>query len=62
MTLIFGQHQTNLMLELKNVLLPTNFQNETSPEVLKYYVHEFCFIMVVLMFCLLGQQIQNEVN
>ncbi|XP_063834085.1 odorant receptor 24a-like [Ostrinia nubilalis] len=31
-----------------------------SPDTIKYYVHEFCFIMVVLMFCLLGQQVDNE--
>ncbi|XP_013190966.1 uncharacterized protein LOC106135264 [Amyelois transitella] len=34
--------------------------NKLSPDTMKYYVHEFCFIMVVLMFCLLGQQIENE--
>ncbi|XP_053620404.1 uncharacterized protein LOC128680933 isoform X2 [Plodia interpunctella] len=34
--------------------------DKLSPETMKYYVHEFCFIIVVLMFCLLGQQIENE--
>ncbi|XP_048004611.1 odorant receptor 13a-like [Leguminivora glycinivorella] len=34
--------------------------NKTSPDTMKYYVHEFCFIMVVLMFCTLGQQVENE--
>nr|AXY83453.1 putative odorant receptor 9 [Conopomorpha sinensis] len=34
--------------------------NKLSSEVIKYYVHELCFIAVVMMFCLLGQQIQNE--
>ncbi|CAB3220880.1 unnamed protein product [Arctia plantaginis] len=27
---------------------------------MKYYLHEFCFIAVVLSFCLLGQQVDNE--
>ncbi|XP_037301451.1 uncharacterized protein LOC115449366 [Manduca sexta] len=31
-----------------------------SPDTTKYYVHEFCFIQVVLMFCLLGQHVENE--
>nr|QIJ45788.1 olfactory receptor [Glyphodes pyloalis] len=34
--------------------------NKLSPDTIKYYVHEFCFIMVVLMFCLLGQQVDTE--
>ncbi|XP_011565879.3 uncharacterized protein LOC105395621 [Plutella xylostella] len=34
--------------------------NKFALEVIKYYVHEFCFIIVVLMFCLLGQQLQDE--
>nr|WEG72112.1 odorant-receptor-16 [Grapholita molesta] len=34
--------------------------DKTSPETMKYYVHELCFIMVVLMFCILGQQVENE--
>ncbi|CAK1589706.1 unnamed protein product [Parnassius mnemosyne] len=31
-----------------------------SADVMKYFVHEFCFILVVLMFCLLGQKVENE--
>ncbi|KAG6459288.1 hypothetical protein O3G_MSEX011296 [Manduca sexta] len=31
-----------------------------TPDTIKYYVHEFCFILIVLMFCLLGQQVENE--
>ncbi|XP_047510427.1 odorant receptor 4-like [Pieris napi] len=27
---------------------------------IKYYIHEFCFILVVLMFCALGQQVENQ--
>lgn len=38
------------------------FQNKLSPDIMKYYVHEFCFILVVLMFCSLGQQVDNEVD
>nr|WPO56474.1 odorant receptor [Leucinodes orbonalis] len=34
--------------------------DKLSPDTIKYYVHEFCFIMVVLMFCLLGQQVDIE--
>ncbi|KOB73651.1 Odorant receptor [Operophtera brumata] len=34
--------------------------NKLSPDTMKYYVHEFCFILVVLVFCLLGQQVDNE--
>nr|AXF48762.1 odorant receptors OR3.2 [Lobesia botrana] len=34
--------------------------NKSSPDTMKYYLHEFCFIMVVLTFCLLGQQVENE--
>uniref|UniRef100_C0L8M7 Odorant receptor n=1 Tax=Ctenopseustis obliquana TaxID=65030 RepID=C0L8M7_9NEOP len=34
--------------------------DKSSPDTIKYYVHEFCFILVVLMFCLLGQQVENE--
>ncbi|KAL0810906.1 hypothetical protein ABMA28_010205 [Loxostege sticticalis] len=34
--------------------------DKLSPDTIKYYVHEFCFILVVLMFCLLGQQVDNE--
>ncbi|XP_023936040.2 uncharacterized protein LOC112044424 [Bicyclus anynana] len=34
--------------------------DKLSPDVMKYYVHEICFIMVVLMFCFLGQQVDNE--
>ncbi|XP_045455162.1 uncharacterized protein LOC123664701 [Melitaea cinxia] len=34
--------------------------NKLSPDIMKYYVHEFCFILVVLMFCSLGQQVDNE--
>nr|ALM26235.1 odorant receptor 45 [Athetis dissimilis] len=34
--------------------------NKLSLDTMKYYVHEFCFILVVLMFCLMGQQVTNE--
>ncbi|CAH0714998.1 unnamed protein product, partial [Brenthis ino] len=34
--------------------------DKLSPDILKYYVHEFCFILVVFMFCFLGQQVDNE--
>ncbi|XP_075986045.1 odorant receptor 13a-like [Anticarsia gemmatalis] len=34
--------------------------NKLSLDTMKYYVHEFCFILVVLMFCLMGQQVENE--
>ncbi|XP_072946198.1 uncharacterized protein [Epargyreus clarus] len=34
--------------------------DKLSPENMKYYVHEFCYTLVVLMFCLLGQQVENE--
>ncbi|CAH2058199.1 unnamed protein product, partial [Iphiclides podalirius] len=34
--------------------------SKLSPDMMKYYVHEICFILVVFMFCLLGQQVQNE--
>ncbi|XP_026497735.2 odorant receptor 85b-like [Vanessa tameamea] len=34
--------------------------DKLSPDVMKYYVHEFCFILVVLLFCYLGQQVENE--
>ncbi|KAJ8708716.1 hypothetical protein PYW08_010098 [Mythimna loreyi] len=34
--------------------------NKLSLDTTKYYVHEFCFILVVLMFCLIGQQVENE--
>nr|AEF32141.1 odorant receptor [Spodoptera exigua] len=34
--------------------------NKVSLDTMKYYIHEFCFILVVLMFCLVGQQVDNE--
>ncbi|XP_022837259.1 uncharacterized protein LOC111364584 [Spodoptera litura] len=34
--------------------------NKLSLDTFKYYIHEFCFILVVLMFCLIGQQVENE--
>nr|AOE48039.1 putative odorant receptor OR34 [Athetis lepigone] len=34
--------------------------NKLSLDTLKYYVHEFCIIFIVLMFCLIGQQVMNE--
>ncbi|XP_063897328.1 uncharacterized protein LOC110381719 [Helicoverpa armigera] len=34
--------------------------DKLSLDTMKYYVHEFCFILMVLMFCLLGQQVENE--
>ncbi|XP_041971709.1 uncharacterized protein LOC121727783 [Aricia agestis] len=34
--------------------------DKLSMDTAKYYVHEFCFILVVLLFCSLGQQVQNE--
>ncbi|XP_039745207.1 odorant receptor 13a-like [Pararge aegeria] len=34
--------------------------DKLSPDVIKYYVHEFCYTLVVLMFCYLGQAIDNE--
>nr|ACJ12929.2 odorant receptor 3 [Epiphyas postvittana] len=34
--------------------------DKSAPDTMKYYIHEFCFILVVLMFCLLGQQVANE--
>ncbi|NP_001159623.1 olfactory receptor-like [Bombyx mori] len=34
--------------------------DKLSPDTIKYYVHEICFIFVVLMFCLLGQQVDDE--
>nr|AZB49438.1 olfactory receptor 24 [Heortia vitessoides] len=34
--------------------------DKTAPDTMKYYAHEICFIMVVLMFCLLGQQVDSE--
>ncbi|KAG6459290.1 hypothetical protein O3G_MSEX011300 [Manduca sexta] len=40
--------------------LPTFTWEKLSPDTTKYYVHEFCFIQVVLMFCLLGQHVENE--
>ncbi|KAI8423698.1 hypothetical protein MSG28_012731 [Choristoneura fumiferana] len=36
--------------------------DKSSPDTIKYYIHEFCFILVVLMFCLLGQQVENELT
>ncbi|CAH1641796.1 unnamed protein product [Spodoptera littoralis] len=36
--------------------------NKLSLDTFKYYIHEFCFILVVLMFCLIGQQVENEVR
>ncbi|CAG9568626.1 unnamed protein product [Danaus chrysippus] len=34
--------------------------DKLSPDTMKYYVHELCFILVVLMFCSLGQKVDNE--
>ncbi|OWR51773.1 olfactory receptor like protein [Danaus plexippus plexippus] len=34
--------------------------DKLSPDTMKYYVHELCFVLVVLMFCYLGQQVDNE--
>ncbi|KAM3962203.1 olfactory receptor-like [Aphomia sociella] len=34
--------------------------DKLSLDTIKYYIHEVCFIAVVLMFCLLGQQVENE--
>ncbi|XP_026753116.3 uncharacterized protein LOC113513323 [Galleria mellonella] len=34
--------------------------DKLSLDTMKYYTHELCFILVVLMFCLLGQQVENE--
>ncbi|XP_050668485.1 odorant receptor 47a-like [Leptidea sinapis] len=31
-----------------------------SVDIVKYYVHELCFILVVFMFCYLGQQVENQ--
>nr|QZH55125.1 odorant receptor 29 [Achelura yunnanensis] len=34
--------------------------DKLSLDTMKYYVHESCFILVVYMFCLLGQQVDDE--
>nr|AXY83386.1 putative odorant receptor 8 [Conopomorpha sinensis] len=34
--------------------------DKLSSDVIKYYLHEVCFVMIVMIFCFLGQQIENE--
>ncbi|CAG4980815.1 unnamed protein product [Colias eurytheme] len=34
--------------------------NKFTLDTMKYYVHELCFILVVFMFCFLGQQVENQ--
>ncbi|VVC87830.1 unnamed protein product [Leptidea sinapis] len=37
-----------------------NMADKFSVDIVKYYVHELCFILVVFMFCYLGQQVENQ--
>lgn len=48
--------------DLSYYFLNVFFQNKLAIDTLKYYIHGLCFILVVLMFCSLGQQVENEVN
>nr|AQQ73522.1 olfactory receptor 49 [Heliconius melpomene rosina] len=34
--------------------------DKLSPDTVKYYIHEICNILIVLMLCSLGQQVENE--